>query len=60
MKGIEGVLTGIPLVRVCIDNMSEIVSTPAQIHDSPMNTSSAKHLYSFARGERFPKIAGNM
>ena len=40
--------------------MSEVVSTPGQIHDSPMNTSTAKHLYSFARGERFPKLPGNV
>lgn len=42
------------------NKMSEVVSTPAQIHNSPVNNSTSKHLYSFARGERFPKIAGNV
>jgi hypothetical protein len=35
--------------------MSQIVSTPQQIHDAPANTSSAKPLYSFPKSDRFSR-----
>lgn len=43
------------MVSVRENRYLDVISTPQQIHDLPMNTSVSKHLYSFSKSERFPE-----